>query len=111
LGTLVEQEKNAASLKDQKAATLADLEARDAAGDDATRATLKPQLERARSEYEAAQKFYAGFGEQKTKAQKAIDENAPSQAPSDPRVKQYADKFFGGDIKKAQAAIAKQRGQ
>ncbi len=32
-------------------------------------------------------------------------------AGSDPRVKQYADKFFGGDIKKAQSAIAKQRGQ
>ncbi len=30
---------------------------------------------------------------------------------SDPRVKQYADKFFGGDIKKAQDAINKQRGQ
>jgi hypothetical protein len=81
LGTLIEQEKNAASLKDQKATALTTLEAQDAAGDANMRATLKPQLDRARSEYENAQKFYEGFGAQKTKAQKAVDENAPTQAP------------------------------
>jgi hypothetical protein len=33
----------------------------------------------------------------------------PVAAPADPQVKAYADQYFGGDIGKAQAAIAQQR--
>ncbi len=74
---------------------------------------LKGELERTQKQIDQTTKDRndAATTAQKAEADALKYDFGGSQAPQDPKVKEYADKFFGGNYAAAAAAIAKQRGQ
>ncbi len=74
---------------------------------------LKGELERTQKQIDQTTKDRndAATAAQKAEADALKYDFGGSQAPQDPKVKEYADKFFGGNYAAAAAAIAKQRGQ
>lgn len=77
--SLIEGEKNAEAEKNRAYDEYSKLQGQYARQTDRdARAALKPQLDAAKKRADDAQALYAGFGAKKTKAQKDIDENAPS---------------------------------
>ncbi len=74
---------------------------------------LKDKIGRTESQIEKATNERNSAAEKKNQAQSdALKYDfGGSQAPQDPKVKEYADKFFNGNYAAADAAIKKQRGQ
>lgn len=68
----------------------------------------------AKKAYDEAEKNYQSFWSKKNEAKakmKEFEPRASSSRGADSQIKAYADKFFGGDVAAAEAAIKKQRGQ